>query len=146
MNLRLIILVILFFGGVLPSYADLYPVNKSAPRWCKFSKRFLIPVGDRKPLNCRAPSTVPLCIKLNNYGCLWQRTNGWIGTDIKKKNNGAHDNRGQSQNKPINNGHAVFTHPKWSIAAKLKWFSDRSEGKNFLELAESYLPWCDVQV
>ncbi|PCJ90149.1 MAG: hypothetical protein COA52_10740 [Hyphomicrobiales bacterium] len=143
--LRKILVFILYFGFVNIAFADLYPVKPLAPNWCKNAKLFLTPVDGRKQVDCKAPDKVPLCIKLNNYGCLWQPSAGWKGTDIKKNNNGAHDNRGKRQHVQINNGHAVFTHPKWSIRAKLRWFKKRSRGKSFLNLAEGYLPWCDTQ-
>jgi len=53
-----------------------------------------------------------LCIRLNKYGCLWQRRVSWPGTDITAGNDGAHDGKGGTI------GHSVFTHPKYALAAK----------------------------
>jgi hypothetical protein len=142
----LLSLLVAFFSLSLSVHADLYAVPPDAPNWCKNAKRYLTPTGSRQPIDCQKPNKVPLCIKLNNYGCLWQPTRaGWEGTDIVKGNNGAHDNRGMRANEPINNGHSVFVHPKWSISAKFRWFYARAKNRSFLKLAERYLPWCDTQ-
>lgn len=139
---RLAVLVVLLFGLARVAHADLYKVDGPAPGWCEFAAQYLEPVGNRPAFRCAADGTMidgkrALCIRLNNYGCLWQRRASWPGTDIEPGNNGAHDGRGGR------NGHSVFTHPKYALAAKFHWFANR-KSQSALSHAETYLPWCDT--
>ncbi|WP_157739028.1 hypothetical protein [Labrenzia sp. VG12] len=102
----------------------------------------------RRPFSRSKDIHLLRCVKMNNYGCLWQRTGderyprNWSGTPGPSGENGAHDGAGTG------NGHAVFEHPKWSIIAAYQWFERNTMGgkKNLtvLELAEIYAPWCDT--
>lgn len=127
--------------------AKLYKVKPPAPNWCKYAKLYLVPTSRRPPINCSKPNTVARCIKINNYGCVWQvgHNDKYEGTDIVAGKDGAHDGQGAKQ-EPVPNasGHAVFIHPKWSISAKLIWFYNRSKGKSAVELARKYMDWCEV--
>ncbi len=88
------------------------------------------------------------CVRMNNYGCFWQRSRGsnyprnWQGTPGPSGKNGAHDGTGGS------NGHAIFEHPKWSIVAAYQWFERLTNGgqkrRSAFELAQIYAPWCDT--
>jgi hypothetical protein len=127
--------------------AKLYKVKGQAPNWCEYAKKYLIPIPPRPAIDCAKTYKKLRCIKLNNYGCLWQVSSkdAYNGTDIKPGLLGAHDGAGEEVKPPNKSGHALFTHPKWSISAKLEWFYRRSKGKSALELARSYMNWCDVQ-
>jgi len=133
------ITLLLFVGS---ASADRYRVQENAPDWCGMAAKYLEPVGNRPAFKCAADGSMiegkrSLCIRLNNYGCLWQRRATWPGTDIKPGNDGAHDGRGGS------NGHSVFRDPVYSLAAKFHWFAIKRD-KSALALAETYLPWCDT--
>lgn len=122
--------------------ADRYRVQGNAPNWCEMAATYLEPVGNRPVFKCSENGSMidgkrSLCIRLNNYGCIWQRAATWPGTDIKPGNDGAHDGRGGS------NGHSVFRNPVYALAAKFHWFAIKRD-TSALALAEIYLPWCDT--
>lgn len=84
------------------------------------------------------------CLKMNNYGCLKHNVGRpYRGTPNVSGINGAHD--GVHGN---NYGHAVFSHPKWGIAASFKWFEYSYKVlklRTAQQLSERYAPWCDTQ-
>lgn len=130
----------IFLAGT--AAADRYRVQGNAPNWCEMAQKYLEPVGSRPQFKCAANGSMisgkkSLCIRLNNYGCMWQRSATWPGTDIKPGNDGAHDGKGG------NNGHSVFRDPVYSLAAKFHWFATKKD-TSALKLAEIYLPWCDT--
>lgn len=132
----------LFVLAAGPAAADRYRVTGDAPHWCEMAAKYLEPVGNRPAFTCAQNGQMitgkrALCIRLNNYGCLWQRGATWPGTDIKPGNDGAHDGRGGR------NGHSVFRDPIYSLAAKFHWFAVK-KNTSALALAEIYLPWCDT--
>ncbi len=138
--LATIAFILLCFMGT--ASADRYRVEGNAPNWCEMAATYLEPVGNRPDFRCAADGSMiegrrSLCIRLNNYGCIWQRRATWPGTDIRPSNDGAHDGRGG------NNGHSVFRHPVYSLAAKFHWFAIKRD-TSALALAEIYLPWCDT--
>lgn len=110
--------------------------------WAKHAETYLIAWREDRPFSL-AKDKAGRCVKANNYGCLWQPAGNWEGTPGPDGTNGAHDGAGGR------NGHAVFSHPKWSIVAAMRWFERRTDGdrtpKSALQLAEIYSPWCDTQ-
>ncbi|MEM7664106.1 MAG: hypothetical protein AAF292_17830 [Pseudomonadota bacterium] len=140
LQIAIINLAVLLFAG--SASADLYRVKGNAPNWCEMAATYLEPVGSRPAFKCAADGSMvegkrSLCIRLNNYGCIWQRRATWPGTDIKPGNNGAHDGRNKR------NGHSVFRDPVYSLAAKFHWFATKRD-TSALSLAGIYLPWCDT--
>ena len=108
--------------------------------WCRYAQAYLQHRSEDRPLSCRT-DRISRCIKLNNYGCLWQRRAKWRGTPWPDGTDGAHDGAGGR------NGHSVFEHPKWSVVAAITWFEHRQKAQGIrtaLELAERYSPWCDT--
>ena len=133
---------------------SLYPLPASAERsvinpplgakWADYAEKYLNNYRADRPFD-RKKDTVNLrCVKMNNYGCLWQPKGNWPGTPGANDRNGAHDGAGKNST----NGHSIFVHPKWSIAASFRWFETRA-GKNMPKrsayyLAQKYAPWCDI--
>lgn len=74
--------------------------------------------------------TAPLCVRLNNYGCVKQGGSPWSGS------NGLRDSK----------GHAVFEDPAYSVRAVVRdYCSKHRQGvRDVLALAERYSPWCDT--
>jgi len=139
-SITAVLFTLMLFAG--SASADRYRVEGNAPNWCEMAATYLEPVGNRPAFKCAADGSMvtgkrSLCIRLNNYGCMWQRAGTWPGTDIKQGNDGAHDGRGE------NNGHSVFRDPIYSLAAKFHWFAIKLD-TSALTLAEIYLPWCDT--
>ncbi|MDV4143859.1 hypothetical protein [Shimia sp. FJ5] len=125
-----------------PASADLYKWSGNGTDWCAQAAKYLEPVGGRPAFTCDSNGDMRtgikrLCVRLNNYGCMWQRSGSWPGTDMKAGNDGAHDGRGGR------NGHSVFRSAPASLAAKFNWFARRGS-KSAIAHAESYLPWCDT--
>lgn len=136
------IVMLFWIGCVTPAVADLYKWSGNGTDWCRFAETYLDPVGGRPAFTCDAQGNKltgqnSLCIRLNNYGCLWQRRASWPGTEMQPGNPGAHDGRGGL------NGHSVFVDPIYSLAAKFHWFASRDKA-SALDHAETYLPWCDT--
>ena len=138
----MVFVTLIFLGGALPTKADLYKWSGTGTDWCRFAQTYLDPVGNRPAFTCDADGRAltgqaSLCIRLNNYGCLWQRRASWPGTEMRDGNPGAHDGKGGR------NGHSVFVDPVYSLAAKFHWFISRGK-RTALQYAETYLPWCDT--
>jgi len=141
--LRLITFTIfLWVGSAFPALSDLYKWPGNGTDWCRFAATYLDPVGGRPAFTCDSNGQLltgrkSLCIRLNNYGCLWQRRESWPGTEMQSGNPGAHDGKGGR------NGHSVFVDPIYSLAAKFHWFAKRKKA-SALDHAKTYLPWCDT--
>lgn len=138
------VVIMVWVGSFSHAAAELYKWPGNGTDWCNFAEKYLDPVGNRPAFTCDAQGQiitgqVSLCIRLNNYGCMWQRRGSWPGTDMQPGNPGAHDGRGPNER----NGHAVFTDPIYSLAAKFHWFARRDRA-SALDHAETYLPWCDT--
>ncbi|WFE92654.1 hypothetical protein K1718_27395 (plasmid) [Roseibium porphyridii] len=109
--------------------------------WHIFARNHLIHHNDDYPkpekITARSKS-VPRCIKMNNYGCVKHSPeNPYFGTKAQNGYDGAHDK----------DGHAIFSDPKYSIAAKFYWFEKKYKKQGYQtarQLAERYLPWCDT--
>lgn len=135
------LLVLLVFGhGALAARVVVKP--PVGADWDRFARTYLWVVPENRLFDPARDRTGLRCIRMNNYGCLWQRAGNWPGTPGPDGTDGAHDGAGGS------NGHAIFSHPKWSIVAAFLWFEKRvaQSGGNVtaLSLAEVYSPWCDT--
>lgn len=113
-----------------------------APGWQRLAEDYLFVYRENRRFNSAIDKEGLRCVRMNNYGCLWQPEENWEGTPGPDGTDGAHDGEGG------NNGHAIFSHPKWSIVASLRWFEVRTSGgaqqKSALQLAAKYAPWCDT--
>lgn len=130
------------FGVASSAFAQRVAVSPpEGNNWRQYAQSYLIGAKNGQPLNL-INAKISRCIKANNYGCIWQPRSSWEGTPGPKGVNGAHDGAGG------NNGHAIFSHPKWSLVASMRWFERRTqndrEPMTALQLAEIYLPWCDT--
>lgn len=110
--------------------------------WADHAEKYLTNYRENRPFDRRKDIKTLRCVKMNNYGCLWQTKGNWEGTPGPDGTNGAHDGEGG------NSGHAIFLHPKWSIVASLRWFERKASynqsKRSALYLAERYAPWCDT--
>lgn len=72
----------------------------------------------------------PLCVRLNNYGCVKQGNDPWNGSGGKRDSK----------------GHAVFEDPAYSIRAVVRdYCSKHRRGlRSAIALADAYSPWCDT--
>lgn len=108
--------------------------------WRQHAHTYLLVFRERRPFSAAKDSS--RCVRMNNYGCLWQRRVPWEGTPGPKGLSGAHDGAGGAKR-----GHAIFDHPKWSIVASMKWFETKhrqSPNLSATDLASYYAPWCDT--
>lgn len=100
-----------------------------APNWEAEAKRYL--TKDGKPFQGDA-KTAPLCVVLNNYGCLMQEppSNEW----------------NQSRGKDAK-GHAIFLEAAYGVRGMVRDLcSKHRQGlKSALAIMEKYSPWCDTQ-
>lgn len=73
---------------------------------------------------------VPLCVRLNNYGCVKQGGDPWNGSGGKRDSK----------------GHAVFSEPAYSVRAVVRdYCSKHRRGlRSAVALANAYSPWCDT--
>jgi hypothetical protein len=145
--MRLVILLAfvfaVLFGGGLVYAAKVKVVPPYGANWSAYAERYLIVWRENRPFSA-AKDKPTRCVRANNYGCMWQPAqSNWPGTPGPDGTDGAHDGEGTT------NGHAIFSHPKWSVAAAMRWFERKTSGgtqpKSARQLAESYMPWCDTQ-
>lgn len=118
------------------------PSPPEGANWCKYAETYLVNRAEHRPYRCSTDKT-PACVKYNNYGCLKHGpASPYPGTPAPNGKQGAHDGRDGSR------GHAIFEHPKWSIAGSFRWFEYSSKVlglKTAAKLADRYSPWCDTQ-
>jgi hypothetical protein len=139
-----ILLVVLGAIGVQTTAAQpgFVPNPIEGAKWCQHAEAFLFNRAQKRAFKCATDRT-PHCVKINNYGCLKHGPNNpYAGTPAPNGKQGAHDGRDKGKR-----GHAVFEHPKWSVAASFRWFekSHKELGlKTAAELANRYSPWCDT--
>lgn len=126
-------------AGAPPGYI---PSPPEGANWCKYAEAFLWNRAANRPFRCATDKT-PACVKYNNYGCLKHGpSNPYPGTPAPNGKQGAHDGRDGAR------GHAIFEHPKWSIAGSFRWFEHSTKDlglKTAAQLANRYSPWCDTQ-
>jgi hypothetical protein len=117
------------------------PVPAEGVEWCRNAETFLFNRAEKRPFRCATDRT-PHCVKLNNYGCLKHGpANPYAGTPAPNGRQGAHDGRDGSR------GHAIFEHPKWSVAGSFRWFERNFKERGLrtaAQLANRYSPWCDT--
>lgn len=109
-------------------------VPPEGPNWCAYAKQYVVTLHG-KPFTCERALR---CIKMNNYGCLKQRTHmPWPGTKWGRYGSGAYDV----------NGHAIFMDPKYSLLGAITTLArlQRSGHTTALSLQLIYAPWCDTR-
>ena len=127
--------VLLFCLVSLPSCTGpKYGVLSEGPEWQQRAAESLTYMGTPLTLddNGRFNETTkqPLCVRLNNYGCVKQGESPWNGS------------RGRRDSK----GHAIFDDPTYSVRAVVRdYCSKHKRGvRKALDLADAYSPWCDT--
>ena len=137
-----LVLALLWFISPATAANPFVPSPKAGATWCAFAEQFLWNRSEDRAFKCSVDAT-PRCIKYNNYGCLKHSPGKpYAGTPAPNGQLGAHDGVDGAR------GHAIFEHPKWSVAASFFWFekSYKKLGlKTAKQLAERYSPWCDTQ-
>lgn len=141
--LRTFIVFCCFFVSYGNAFAERVVIKPpEGANWIEYAQKYLWVVREKRLFDPNRDRKGLRCVKMNNYGCLWQRTQNWEGTPGPNGKDGAHDGAGRG------NGHAVFSHPKWSIVAAFRWFEARSKddgtATSALSLSEIYSPWCDT--
>jgi hypothetical protein len=126
--------VMLFFFGLTPTTTHANEVVIEATNWEKQAIRSLTFKGERLTLNEMGgfieTEKKPLCVRLNNYGCVKQGNEPWDGSD------GRRDSK----------GHAVFNDPTYSVRAVVRDYCTKHKSgiRSAVELANAYSPWCDT--
>lgn len=139
---RLLSFVLLAAAIAGPAHAQREKiVPPEGANWRSYAEQYLTIFRENRPFSA-ARDTSSRCIRMNNYGCIWQARTPWQGTPGSRGEDGAHDGEGGPRG-----GHAIFVHPKWSIVAGMRWFERKLAEKpnaSALELAAIYAPWCDT--
>lgn len=124
----------IFIIGLCPVVSSAIEIATEAENWESQAVQSLTYKG--KPLTLRdnggfrETRKKPLCVRLNNYGCVKQGYDPWNGSG------GRRDTK----------GHAVFNDPSFSIRAIVRdYCSKHKRGiRTAVELASVYSPWCDT--
>jgi hypothetical protein len=115
-----------------PAIAD--SVVAQADNWLKQAAESLLYKGEPLTLNGQGgfneTAKKPLCVRLNNYGCVKQGRDPWNGSSGKRDSK----------------GHAVFDDPAYSVRAVVRdYCSKHRRGvRSAVALANAYSPWCDT--